>query len=79
MNQPVNQTNTSNEYYDVISVLYHSLQGAQTYAKYVEDAGRRGDQELVQFFTQVQQDEVVRVERAKQLLARRLTQQPVAR
>ncbi len=64
------KTNTSNEQYNLISVLYHALEGAQTYAKYVTDA--QGDQELSQFFQQAQQEELQRAEKAKQLLAKRL-------
>ncbi len=64
-------TNTTNPYYDMISVLYHALEGARTCAIFVQDANRAGDQELAQFFTQVQQEEMARADRAKQLLASR--------
>lgn len=65
-------TNTPDPHYDLISVLYHALEGAQTAALYAEDAGRVGDQELSQFFVQVQQNQVACSEKAKQLLGRRL-------
>ena len=65
-------TGTSNKQYDLVSILYHALEGAQTYARFVEDAGREGDQELAQFFLQVQQEENNRAERAKQLLSARI-------
>lgn len=65
-------TNTSDPHYDLISILYHSLEGAQTCAIYVEDASRTGDQELTQFFVQAQQNQVACAEKAKQLLSRRL-------
>jgi len=64
-------TNTSNPYYDTVSVLYHALEGARTCAIYVQDANRAGDQELAQFFSQVQQEEVARADKAKQLLTSR--------
>lgn len=67
-------TNTSDKHYDLVSVLYHALEGAQTYAQYAEDAGREGDQELAQFFVQVQQSQISCAEKAKQLLGRRLSQ-----
>ena len=51
-------TNTPDKHYDLISVLYHALEGAQTYAQYAEDAGRAGDKELAQFFLQVQQQQI---------------------
>ena len=67
-------TNTSDKHYDLVSVLYHALEGAQTCAQYAEDAGREGDQELAQFFVQVQQNQIACAEKAKQLLGRRLGQ-----
>jgi rubrerythrin len=65
-------TGTRDETYDVVSILYHALQGAETYQQYVRDAEQRGDQELAQFFREVQEEEKRRAERAKQLLAKRL-------
>jgi hypothetical protein len=38
------------EIYDVVSVVYHALQGAETYQQYIRDAEQRGDQELAQYF-----------------------------
>lgn len=67
-------TNTPDHQYDLVSVLYHALEGAQTYAQYAEDAGREGDQELAQFFLQTQQNQISCAEKAKQLLSSRLSQ-----
>ena len=67
-------TGARDETYDVVSILYHALQGAETYQQYIGDAERRGDQELAQFFRDVQEEEKRRAERAKQLLAQRLGQ-----
>ncbi|MGK3966315.1 hypothetical protein WMF38_19290 [Sorangium sp. So ce118] len=58
--------------YNLVSVLYHALQGAQTYAQYVQDAQKQGDQELATFFGEVRQEELRLAERAKQLLGQRL-------
>ena len=58
--------------YNLVSILYHALQGAETYREYVRDAERDGDQELAQFCREVQQEERRRAERAQQLLAQRL-------
>jgi hypothetical protein len=44
------RTGTSNQYYNLVSILYHSLQGAQTYDSYIKDAEQSGDSELAQFF-----------------------------
>jgi hypothetical protein len=65
-------TGTQDATYNLISVLYHALQGAETYAQYASNAG--GDRDLASFFQEVQQQEQQRAERAKQLLAQRLQQ-----
>jgi hypothetical protein len=57
------------ETYGLISVLYHALQGAETYAHYIADAERAGDETLVEFFRDCQEQENERAKRAKQLLA----------
>lgn len=67
-------TNLPDKHYDLISVLYHALQSVQTCAQYAEDAGREGDQELAQFFGQVQQNQLACAQKAKQLLGTRLGQ-----
>ncbi|WP_437757442.1 hypothetical protein [Sorangium sp. So ce1389] len=59
--------------YNLVSVLYHALQGAETYARYVQDAQKQGDQELASFFSEVRQEELRLAERAKQLLGQRLS------
>lgn len=71
------RTGTSDEFFDLVSVLYHALKGAQTYARYSEDAELAGDRDLAQFFADVQQGNKQRAERAKQLLARRLAAPPI--
>lgn len=60
------------ELYGLVSVLYHALQGAETYGKYIEDARRGGDQELLGFFQECQGEENERAMQAKRLLATRL-------
>lgn len=65
-------TGTRDIIYDLVSIIYHALQGAETYAMYIGDAEQAGDTELAQFFRQVQQDEQARSDRAKKLLADRL-------
>jgi hypothetical protein len=63
-------TAVSNIYYDLVSVLYHSLESAQTYASYLKDAQQSGDQNLVQFFQSLQQNANRQAQQAQQLLAR---------
>ncbi len=63
---------TQDSVYGVVSVLYHALQGAETYRQYIKDAQRGGDDELVQFFEECREEEQARAERAKSLLLERL-------
>ena len=67
-----NSTGTSNPTYNLVSVLFHALQGAENYERYAHDAG--SDQDLANFFREIQQQEKQRADRAKQLLATRLQQ-----
>lgn len=46
-------TGTPDPTYNVISVVYHALQGAETIQQYLDDAGV--DEELKTYFQQVQQ------------------------
>ncbi len=63
-------TGTSDPTYNLISVLYHALQGADLYHRYERDA--QGDQELQGFFRQMHEEERQRADYAKRLLAQRL-------
>ena len=64
------QTGTHDATYDVVSVLYHALQGAELYDRYCDDA--QEDQELQQFFQTAQQQQRQIADQAKRLLAQRL-------
>jgi rubrerythrin len=64
-------TGVSDNTYNLSSVLYHAAQGGTQYAKYIEDAEREGDQELAEFFRQVQQRDAQRAQQARDLLASR--------
>jgi hypothetical protein len=61
-------TGTRDEHYNLISVLYHALHGAENCDRYAADAEVAGDERLAAFFreTQVMQAQVA--ERAKGLL-----------
>lgn len=67
-------TSEKDEVYGLVSVLYHALQGAETYGKYVEDARRGNDPELQTFFQECQEEENERALRAKRLLAGRIAE-----
>ncbi len=71
-NNAAQTTGTSDEHYDLVSVLYHALDVAETYEIYIEDAQEAGDQELVDFFRDIQNQNREVVVRAKELLKQRL-------
>lgn len=58
--------------YDLISVAYHALQGAETYGLYALDAEQEGDAELAGFFRELADEDRRRSDRAKTLLGARL-------
>lgn len=66
-------TGTDNCTYNLVSVLDNALKGAQLYDQYVQDAEQEGNQELVSFFREVQEQDRKRSDRAKKLLADYLT------
>jgi hypothetical protein len=57
---------TSNLFYDLVSIQYHALKGQEVYSKFIQDA--QGQQEIVQFFEQVKQQDVQRAEQCHKLL-----------
>jgi hypothetical protein len=64
-------TDTEDDVYGLVSVLYHALQGVQACEQYVDDAERAGDDELVRFFEECRDQQNERANRAKQLLMAR--------
>jgi hypothetical protein len=66
------KTGTPNPVYDIVSVMYHALQGVETYDTYLADAEQRGDDELAAFFRDVQEHNRDDADRAKRLLRQRL-------
>ena len=65
-------TGTTDVTYNLVSILYHALQGAETYDQYISDAEQRNDKDLAQFFRDTKEENQRRADRAKQLLAQRL-------
>jgi hypothetical protein len=63
----VNQ-HTMNKDYDLISVLYHALQAAETCAQYEEDARSDGSPQVAEFMRQVQEQNHEIARRAKEFL-----------
>jgi len=64
-------TGTRDETYNLISVLYHALQGAETIEQYKNDGG---NQEISSFLEELQGQYRTAADRAKQLLATQLSQ-----
>jgi rubrerythrin len=56
---------------NLISAVYHALQGVETYQTYAQDAESAGDSDCASFFQQAQQQQQI-ADRGKQLLGRRL-------
>ena len=61
-------TGTRDEHYDLVSVLYHALHGAETIEAYVLDAEAEGNEQLAEFFREAQATHRQLAERAKGLL-----------
>ena len=61
-------TGTRDEHYNLVSVLYHALHGAENCQQYALDAQEAGDKDLVVFFREAQGSQALLAERAKELL-----------
>ena len=66
------KTRTGDTTYDLISIIYHALQGAETYHTYVRDAETAGDSELAEFFRESQTQQQQLASRARELLSSRM-------
>lgn len=62
-------TSERDDTYGLISVIYHSLQGAETCHQYAEDARRAGNEELVSFFEDCRDEQNLRALEGRRLLA----------
>src|SRR5215213_3106684 len=67
-------TGTRDVTYDLISVVYHALQGAETYQMYEQDAKQSGDREAESLFHEAHQANRQFADRAKSLLGQRMSQ-----
>ncbi len=65
-------TAESDENYDLVSVLYHSLKAADACTQYIADAEDAGDDDLVDFFEGARQQHNRLATEARKLLAQRL-------
>jgi hypothetical protein len=58
----------SNLMYDLVSIQYHALKGAQVYEQFLNDAG--GNDEVKKFIQQVKDEDAKRAQTCHQLLAK---------
>lgn len=61
-------TGTRDEHYNLVSVLYHALHGAENCERYARDAEATGDDQLAAFFRETQAAQMETAERSKELL-----------
>jgi hypothetical protein len=61
-------TGTRDEHYNLVSVLYHALHGAENCDRYASDAEISGDERLAAFFREAQAMQTGMAEHAKRLL-----------
>ena len=59
-------TPADNIVYDLVSIQYHALKGAEVYDKYIEDAHEH--EEVADFIRQVQEQDAQRAVRCHELL-----------
>lgn len=66
-------TGTRDVTYNLISVGYHALQGAETYQTYIDDAQSSGDREAAALFKEAMEQNRQIADRAKELLGQRVS------
>jgi hypothetical protein len=66
-------TGMPNHLYDLVSIMYHAMKSGATNQGYIQDAQQAGDNDLLQFFQMVQQEDRQRVQRAQQLISQKLS------
>lgn len=66
-------TGVRDEHYNLVSVLYHTLEEGDVLQQYIDDAEQAGDDDLKSFFQDVQEKDKQRAEQAKKLLKERLS------
>ncbi len=58
--------------YNLIAVLYHSSDNVESLKTYIQDAEAEGDQELVEFFNGILENNLKAAQQAKEMLVSRL-------
>jgi hypothetical protein len=57
--------------YNLVSVLYQSSNNVESLKAYIQDAEQEGDQELVEFFNGILENNLRAAQRAKEMLVPR--------
>jgi hypothetical protein len=74
MQQSKGNTGTRDVTFNLVSIMYHALQGAETIDRYMSDADSGGgNNDLAQFFRETKEEYSRRADMAKELLAREFT------
>lgn len=68
-------TGTPNHVFDAVAALTNILEAGAVYEQYITDAEQAGDQELVDYFRNAQEEDRRRAEELKRLLNTRLVTQ----
>ena len=58
--------------YNLVAVLYHSSDNVESLKAYIQDAEQEGDQELVDFFDGIRENNLKAAQSAKEMLVARL-------
>ncbi len=61
--------------YNLVRVLYQSSKNVESLKTYIQDAEQEGDQELVEFFNGILENNMRAAQRAKEMLVPRLQQE----
>lgn len=61
--------------YNLISVLYQSSDNVESLKTFIQDAEQEGDQELVDFFNGILENNMEAAQRAKEMLVSRIQQE----
>ena len=70
MTEPSRQPKDKN--YNLISVLYQSSKNVESLRTYIQDAEAEGDEELVDYFSAILENNLTAAQRAKEMLVPRL-------
>ena len=73
MEQSTGNTGTRDVTFNLVSIMYHALQGAETIDKYIGDVKGGSNDELSQFFRETKEEYSRRADRAKELLTRQMS------